>query len=126
MDSSQQIQGRLHNCLKGTRVATLLYVIFLFVVFGFPLVSRLVFILHIYISSSRTREKNCHILIGCLFINLRLTHEPMKVRNFEANERYRQSTGDRKTYRAFLPFDTPIRKIGFCPERDSNPRLPDY
>ena len=30
------------------------------------------------------------------------------------------------TYRAFYLFDTPIRKIGFCPERDSNPRLPDY
>ena len=30
------------------------------------------------------------------------------------------------TYRAFLPFNTPLRKIGFCPERDSNPRLPDY
>ena len=28
------------------------------------------------------------------------------------------------TYRAFLRFNTPIRKIGFCPERDSNPRLP--
>ena len=26
------------------------------------------------------------------------------------------------TYRAFYLFDTPIRKIGFCPERDSNPR----
>ena len=50
----------------------------------------------------------------------------MKVRNFEANERYRLYTGERNTYRAFLPFDTPIRKIGFCPERDSNPRLPDY
>ena len=37
-----------------------------------------------------------------------------------------QYTGDRNTYRAFLPFDTPIRKIGFCPERESNPRLPDY
>ena len=30
------------------------------------------------------------------------------------------------TYRAFLPFNTPIRKIEFYPERDSNPRLPDY
>ena len=30
------------------------------------------------------------------------------------------------TYRAFLPFNTPFRKIGFCLERDSNPRLPDY
>ena len=30
------------------------------------------------------------------------------------------------TYRAFLLFDTLIRKIGFCPEQDSNPRLPDY
>ena len=30
------------------------------------------------------------------------------------------------TYRAFLPFNTLILKIGFCPERDSNPRLPDY
>ena len=49
---------------------------FLFVVFGFPLASRLVFILHIYICSSRTCEKNCHILVGCLFVNLRLTHEP--------------------------------------------------
>ena len=44
----------------------------LFVVFGFPFASRLVFILHIYICSSRTCEKKCHILIGCLFINLRL------------------------------------------------------
>ena len=73
---SQQIQGRLHKSLKATRVATLLYVNFLFVVFGFPLTSRLVCILHIYIYSSRTCEKNCHILIGCLFANLRLTHEP--------------------------------------------------
>ena len=61
--------------MKATRVATLLCVNFLFVVFGFPLASRLVFILHIYICSSRTCEKNCHILIGCLFVNLRLTHE---------------------------------------------------
>ena len=30
------------------------------------------------------------------------------------------------TYRAFLPFNTPIQKIGFCTERDLNPRLPDY
>ena len=44
--------------------------------FGFPLASRSVFILHISICSSRTCEKNCHILIGCLFVNLRLTHEP--------------------------------------------------
>ena len=44
----------------------------LFVVFGFPFASRLVFILHIYICSSRTCEKKCHILIGCLFVNLRL------------------------------------------------------
>ena len=29
------------------------------------------------------------------------------------------------THHAFLPFNTLIRKIGFCPERDSNPRLPD-
>ena len=48
----------------------------MFVVFGFPLASRLVFILHIYICSSRTCEKKCHILIGCLFVNLRLTHKP--------------------------------------------------
>ena len=67
---------RLHKSLKATRVATLLYVNFLFVVFGLPLASRLVFILHIYICSSRTCEKNCHNLIGCLFVNLRLTHEP--------------------------------------------------
>ena len=26
----------------------------------------------------------------------------------------------------FLPFGTPIRTIGICPERGSNPRLPDY
>ena len=38
---------RLHKNLKATRVATLLYVNFLFVVFGFPLASRSVFILHI-------------------------------------------------------------------------------
>ena len=75
-NSSQQIQGRLHKSLKATRVATLLYVNFLFVVFGFPLASRLIFILHIYICSSRMCLKNCHILIGCLFVNLRLTHEP--------------------------------------------------
>ena len=67
---------RLHKSLKATRVATLLYVNFLFVVFGLPLASRLVFILHIYICSSRTCEKNCNNLIGCLFVNLRLTHEP--------------------------------------------------
>ena len=67
---------RLHKSLKATRVATLLYVNFLFFVFGFPLASRLDFILHIYICSSRTCEKSCHILIGCLFVNLRLTHEP--------------------------------------------------
>ena len=30
------------------------------------------------------------------------------------------------TYHAFLPFNTPSRKIGFCPEQYSNPRLPDY
>ena len=30
------------------------------------------------------------------------------------------------TYRAFSPFFSPIRKIGFCPEQDSKPRLPDY
>ena len=65
-NSSQQIQGRLHKKLE---VATLLYVNFLFVVFGFLLASRLVFILHIYICSSLTWEKNCHILIGCLFMN---------------------------------------------------------
>ena len=59
---------RLQKSLKATRVATLLCVNFLFVVFGFPLASRLVFILHIYICSSRTCEKNCHILIGCLFV----------------------------------------------------------
>ena len=59
-------QGRLHKSLKATRVATLLYVNFWFVVFGFPCASRLVFILHIYICSSRACEKNCHILIGCL------------------------------------------------------------
>ena len=29
-------------------------------------------------------------------------------------------------YRAFSPFNTLVRKIVFCPERDSNPRLPDY
>ena len=67
---------RLHKSLKATCVTTLLYVNFLFVVFGLPLASRLVFILHIYICSSRMCEKNCHILIGWLFVNLRLTHEP--------------------------------------------------
>ena len=61
--------------VKATRVAALLYVNFLFVVFGFPLQARLVFILHIYICSSRTCEKNCHILIGYLFVNLRLNDE---------------------------------------------------
>ena len=42
----------------------------------FSLASCLVTILHIYICSSRTCEKKCHILIGCLFVNLRLTHKP--------------------------------------------------
>ena len=41
-----------------------------------PWVSDLCIFMHIYICSSRTCEKNCHILIGCLFVNLRLTHEP--------------------------------------------------
>ena len=54
----------------------LAYVSVLFVVFGFPLASRLVFILLIYICSSGTCKKKCHIPIGCLFVNLRLTHEP--------------------------------------------------
>ena len=49
---------------------------FFFVFFGFPLASGLVFILHISICSSRTCEKDCHILIVCLFVNLRVTHEP--------------------------------------------------
>ena len=48
----------------------------MFVVFGFPLASRLVFILLIYACSSRTCEKQCHILIGWLFVNLRVTHDP--------------------------------------------------
>ena len=39
------------------RVATLLYVNFLFVVFGFPLASRLVLILHIYIYAHLARAK---------------------------------------------------------------------
>ena len=30
------------------------------------------------------------------------------------------------TYRVFLPFNTPIRKVSFCPKQDSNPRLSDY
>ena len=30
-----------------------------------------------------------------------------------------------KHTQCILPFDTLIRKIGFCPERDSNPRLPE-
>ena len=47
----------------------------MFVVFGFLIASRLVSILHIFICSSRQCEKKCHILIGCLFVNLRLTHE---------------------------------------------------
>ena len=29
-----------------------------------------------FLVSSRTYEKNFHILIGCLFVNLRLIHEP--------------------------------------------------
>ena len=67
----------VHKSLKATRVATLLYVNVLFVVFGFPLASRCVFILQIYICLSSTCEKNCHTLINCLFvISLRLTHEP--------------------------------------------------
>ena len=62
--------------LKTTRAATLFYVNYLFVVIGFPLALRFVFILHIYSCLSHTCEKNCHILIGRLFVNLRLTHEP--------------------------------------------------
>ena len=51
----------------------------------------------------------------------------MKVRNFEANERYRLYVTEKREHtQCFLPFDTPIRKIGFCPEQDSNPHLPDY
>ena len=38
----------------------------MFVVFAFPLASRLVFILHIFIC-----EKKCHILISCLFVRLK-------------------------------------------------------
>ena len=65
-----------HTKQLTTRVATLLHVNFLFVVFGFHLALPLAFILGIYICSFRTCEKNSLILIGCLFINLRLTHEP--------------------------------------------------
>ena len=70
-----QKYGLSHHAVNNSQFS-LAYLIFLFVVFGFPLASRLVFILHIYICSSRTCEKKCHILIGCLFVNLRLTLEP--------------------------------------------------
>ena len=62
------VQGRLLKSLKATRVATLLYVNYLRVVFGFPLASCSTFILHVYICLYRTSEKNCHILIGCIII----------------------------------------------------------
>ena len=45
-----------HTMQLTTRVATLLYANVLFVVFGFPLASSLVFVLHIYICSSHTCE----------------------------------------------------------------------
>ena len=32
----------------------------------------------------------------------------LKVRNFEANERYRLYVTETNTYRAFLPFNTPM------------------
>ena len=38
-----------------------------------------------------------------------------QVRDFEAMKGIDYE--ETNTYRAFLPFDTPIRKIGFCPER---------
>ena len=54
-------QGRLHKSLKATRVVTLLYVNFLFVVFGFSLASRLVFILHFsYMLISHVRKELSH------------------------------------------------------------------
>ena len=56
---SQSIEGLFYFLnVFATRVAALLYVNFLFLVFGFPLDSRLVFSLHIYICLSRTCEKN--------------------------------------------------------------------
>ena len=57
-------------------------------------------------------------------LSLKLVDIIMQVRDFEAMKGIDYE--ETNTYRAFLPFDTPIRKIGFCPERDSNPRLPDY
>ena len=62
--------------LEGYTCCYLVVCKFLFVVFGFPLASRLGFILHIYMCSFCLCEKNCHILIGCLFVNLRLIHKP--------------------------------------------------
>ena len=61
---------------------------------------------------------------------IRVGAREIKITQCAAAEAYNKLLADvteSNTYRAFLPFDTPpIRKIGFCPERDSNPRLPDY
>ena len=68
---------QLHKSLKATRVATLLYVNFFVCCFWFsPHFTLGFYFAYLYQFSSRTCEKNCHILIGCLFENLRLTHEP--------------------------------------------------
>ena len=51
----------------------------------------------------------------------------MKVRDFEANERYRLFNRNKSTLTVHFYLSTPpSEKIGICPERDSNPRLPDY
>ena len=48
---------------------TLLYVNFLFVAFGVPGTLRLAFILRMVILHI-WKLQNCHILIGCLFVNI--------------------------------------------------------
>lgn len=75
MDSSQQIQGRLQKSLKAIRVATLLYVNFLFFYFWFSSRFTLGFYCaYLYMLISRVRKELSHS--DWLFVvNLRLTHE---------------------------------------------------
>ena len=56
------------------------------------------------------------------------THPPFWKRSqrFCGNGRLKLTSNWREKHtQCIFTFDTLIRKIGFCPERDSNPRLPD-
>ena len=65
------------HCGHTTQLTTVLISICKFFVccFWFPPRFTLGFYFA-YVCSSSTCEKKCHILIGCLFVNLRLTHKP--------------------------------------------------